>query len=52
MCLVCFLCRASEKGDRSSTTFRASTADGGKGVDLVICGDVVLNRTESGKEMR
>jgi hypothetical protein len=47
---VCFLCRAYEKGDGSSTASRASTADGregsgsgGNGADLVIRGDVVLN---------
>jgi hypothetical protein len=28
MCLVCFLCRAYEKGDMSSTASRASTANG------------------------
>jgi hypothetical protein len=43
MCLVCFLCRAYEKGDGSSTTSCASTADGGKGTDLMIHGKVVLN---------
>jgi hypothetical protein len=38
-----FLCRAFGKGDRFSTASHASTADGGKGADLVIRGNVVLN---------
>jgi hypothetical protein len=43
MCLVCFLCRAYGKGDGFSTSSRASTAYGGKGADLVIRGNVILN---------
>jgi hypothetical protein len=43
LCLVCFLYRAYGKGDRSTTTSCASTADEREGTDLVIRGNVVLN---------
>jgi hypothetical protein len=54
--LVCFLCRAYGKGDGFSTfvvlmgretgslqLLASLLLTGGKGVDLVICGNVVLN---------
>jgi hypothetical protein len=43
---MCFLCHAYEKGDESSTAFAPLLLTGGKGADLVICGNVVLNESK------